>query len=432
MRTWFAVFHLAVIFSFLLNPSLFPTQIQLNLHNHQEVYPPPQATETASTPSDLDQDLPPFHTFLPLILHPTIIYLPLIVKPVLVPAVTLNFRSGQTFITWKERLDLTGEIYRIYRSTIPITSENLSQATFLGEVGRDSARFYANRFLNETGSAMQWQDRFADRLVIQNFSNQVPVGTGLLVWTLSSGDFGGASNGNGYYAVTVIPAGGAETLDPAYTVGPVAEAVADPDPVEIHSATSISLPENAHIFIQYMDLRNWNPTFHAPNETNQYYGVDPTAPGVANDLQYAYDYVITLPNPKYCGGSLPASLPVVFSLHGKRGNAYYNDAHDPYPDPFCAYIIMPQDESDTWYFGFAQHHDYRQGVTVEAGDTIVNYTEQARFTHALRPDPPSHRSCGGPAESLRDWPIHGRQRRPCFCRALSRRFRRYLRFSTNV
>ncbi len=38
--------------------------------------------------------------------------------------------------------------------------------------------------------------------------------------------------------------------------------------------------------------------------------------------------------------------------------------------------ILPQDESDTWYFGFARQHDYRKGGEVGPGDTIVNYTEQ--------------------------------------------------------
>ena len=327
-----------------------------------------------NTPVQLGSDATPTPAFARSMLTP-----PLILKPKAIPKVFAIYKSGQTFITWVERTDLHNEIYKVYRSSAPITAENYTQAILLGKVGKDSARFYANRFMVETDQAAStwvWQPRFVDRYVITNLGGQIPQGTGLLVWTLATQDFGGASSGSGYYAVTVTPAGGSETFDESYAFGPVAEAIADPSPVEIHSATNINLSPRAHVFIQYMDLRNWNPTFHAPNPSNNYYGLSPSTDGIANDLQYAYDYVVTLPDPKDCGGSLPANLPVVISLHGHRSNTYWNSAVDPYPESFCAYVILPEDESDTWYFGFAEHHDYRLGGTIAAGDTIVNYTEQ--------------------------------------------------------
>ena len=340
------------------------------------------------------------------------------------PQVFAVYRSGQTFITWAERTDLHGEVYKVYRSSMPITAENINQAVLIGKVGKDSARFYANRFLAKTdqdASTWVWQPRFVDRYVITNLGSQIPQGTGLLVWTLDTQDFGGASSGNGYYAVTVTPAGGSETFDMSFTVGPVTEAVADPSPVEIHSATDISLSPRAHVFIQYMDLRNWNPTFHSPNPSNNYYGLSPSTDGIANDLQYAYDYVVTLPDPKDCGGSLPANLPVMISLHGYRANTYWNKATDSYPDAFCAYMIMPDDESDTWYFGFAEHHDYRLDGTVAAGDTIVNYTEQRvlRMLYDLEREP-----LGPAVDQERVYVIGqsmGGQRRVGICRALSQR-----------
>jgi pimeloyl-ACP methyl ester carboxylesterase len=285
---------------------------------------------------------------------------------------TVAYRSGQTFILWNERADLQGEKYRVYRFSRPITEDNLGQATRLGEVGKDSARFYADRYKDR--ATLVWYDRFVDRYVIQDFGPQVPTGTGLLVWTLEPQDFGGAASGDGYYAVTVTPPGEAEFFDPANTAGPIVEAVADPLPVEINSATNMELSPGAHIFIQYMDLRPWNPTFHAPNPSNEYYGVDPTAPGVADDLQYAYDYLVYMPTNAMCGGQLPDKLPVIIDLHGHRSNTYFAKLANP--DLFCAYVILPQDESDTWYFGFARQHDYRKGGEVGAGDTIVNYTEQ--------------------------------------------------------
>ena len=156
--------------------------------------------------------------------------------------------------------------------------------------------------------------------------------------------------------------------------GPVAEALADPLPVEINSATTLELYPGAHIFIQYMNLRRWNPTFHAPNASNEYYGVTPTDPGVHQDLQYAYDYLVYVPSPAMCGGQLPGKLPVIFNLHGHQSNTYIPKIGNPHN--LCAYLVLPLDESDTWYFGFARQHDYRQNPTVSAGDTIVNYTEQ--------------------------------------------------------
>jgi pimeloyl-ACP methyl ester carboxylesterase len=285
---------------------------------------------------------------------------------------TVTYLNGQTFILWPERTDLQGEKYRVYRFSQPITPYTFAQAALLGEVGKDSARFYANRYKDR--KTLIWTDRFVDRYIIQDFGSQVPVGTGLLVWTLDSSDFGGAASGDGYYAITVTSLSGNESLDPAYRAGPIPEAVADPSPVEITSASNMTLSEGAHIFIQYMDLRNWNPTFHTPNPGNDYYGLDPNTPGVADDLQYAYDYLVYVPTEAKCGGDLPDKLPVIINLHGYRGNVYVNNL--PQTEKYCAYVILPQDESDTWWFGFAQKHDYRTGGEVGAGDTIVNYTEQ--------------------------------------------------------
>ncbi len=56
---------------------------------------------------------------------------------------------------------------------------------------------------------------------------------------------------------------------------------------------------------------------------------------------------------------------------------------------YCAFEIRPIDVSETWYFGFARDHDYRQAGSVSAGDTIVNYTEQRilRMIYDLLRDP---------------------------------------------
>lgn len=282
------------------------------------------------------------------------------------------FRSGQTFLTWPERTDLNGELYKIYRSNCPITSQNLAQATMIAEVSKDSARFYSNRYnVNNSGN---WQPRYSDRLIIQDNGDEIPAGTGLLVWTLSPANFAGQAKGQGYYAITVVIAGAEQSLDPSLSIGPINEAVDNPKPVEITHSPGVNPGPGGHVYIQYMDLRLWNGTFHAPNSTNKYYGLNPTDPNLANALQYAYDYTVYQPTLDNCHGKLPDKLPVTFWLHGWRSNSYW--APKKNDQGYCSYAIYPIDVTETWYFGFARNHDYRKPGDIQAGDVIENYTEQ--------------------------------------------------------
>ena len=287
-------------------------------------------------------------------------------------------RSGQTFLTWNERTDLTGESYRLYRHTQPITPANLASATRLYEVWEGSADFHANRY-DDNG----FQARYCDRLVITNHGGPLPAGTGLLVWTLATNDFAGGTTGSVHYAVTTVTAAGVENtsdLSAGNTTGPLAEGVEEPLPVE--AAVAVGL--RGHLYLQFMDLRKWNPTFHAPSAGNGFYGLDPESPAVRHALAYAYDYVVFEPD---CGsGPVPATL----ILHGWGGNAYRPVTEDPDPWNWCTYRIYPVDQSETWWFGFALTNDFRLGGEVAAGDTIVNFTEQRvlRMLRDLEREPP--------------------------------------------
>ena len=225
--------------------------------------------------------------------------------------VTTLHRSGQTFITWTERSDETDENYRIYRYDQPIDSSNLADSVLLYEVPEDSSRFYADRY-NQNGSGT-WLPRYVDRFVIVNQGSELTSGTGLLVWTLATEDFGGGSSGDGYYAVTTVDSSAVENVTDftiANSIGPVAEQVNDPMPVKIGTSGL------DHIYIQYMDLRQWNSSFHAPNSTNDYYGLSSSDPAVVNAIQYAYTYAITEPDPTNAPDPTPAVVPVVLNLHG--------------------------------------------------------------------------------------------------------------------
>lgn len=306
-------------------------------------------------------------------------------------ALMLQHRSGQTFITWRERDELTGERYRVYRHHQPIIASNLAEATLLYEVPEDSSRFYANR---HRVSRDAWAERYVERYVIEDRGAPLEAGRGLLVWTLSQEDL--AHGKQGYYAVTTVSAEGVENrgdLGGANTAGPIEETGADPLPVEV----AANIGARGHVYIQYMDLRHWNPTLHAPHAGNGYYGLPTEGVSYENAIQYAYDYAVFEPSPMACGGAFDGPVPVLLSLHAWSGNWYAPPYSDPYPN-WCAYKVFPVDVSETWYFGAARDHDYRRGGRPTTGDVIVNYTEARvlRMVYDLLRQPP-----GPPADVQR-------------------------------
>lgn len=293
-------------------------------------------------------------------------------------------RSGQSFITWTERSTVTGERYRLYRHGQSITSANIASAVRLGEVWEGSGRFFADRY--NVDASGTWRARYFDRFVIRNLAAQLRSGTGLLVWTLSTVDFEGARRGSAYYAVTSVDGSGVENrtdFTSANTFGPVPERVADPAPVEILRGDN----GRGHVYTQYMDLRNWNPTFHAPHEANAYFGLNASDPAVASSIQYAYTYTVGEPDPANCPSPMPDRFPVILNLHGWGDNTYPPDTGAS--EYFCGFEIRPIDVSETWWLGFARDHDYREGSTVAAGDTVVNFTELRvmRMVYDLLRDP---------------------------------------------
>ena len=71
---------------------------------------------------------------------------------------------------------------------------------------------------------------------------------------------------------------------------------------------------------------------------------------------------------------MPAVVPLVVNLHGWGGNTY-GPALGP-SEYYCAFELRPVDVSETWWFGFARTLDYRTGAAPQAGDSVVNFTEQ--------------------------------------------------------
>ncbi|MGA9347952.1 MAG: alpha/beta hydrolase-fold protein, partial [Anaerolineae bacterium] len=253
-------------------------------------------------------------------------------------------RSGQTFLTWTERTDLSGERYHVYRHTNPITAANLAQATRLtdtwGALGEGSSTFW---------SELSREPPITRNYVIQDLGTPLSDTTGLFVWTTHE-------NGTFYYAVTTTHGGTENTTDFGVSnmTGPIAETVADPQPVKVWQATS----SRGFVFTQYLDYSRYNPTFGVPEGTAA--------------QQYTFNYGVTLPSDAACGGSLPDSLPGNVYLEG-WGGRYSND--DVTPWNYCAVFIVPDDPNQTWYYGHSASYDYRLGGTANSGP-IVNFTEE--------------------------------------------------------
>ncbi len=282
---------------------------------------------------------------------------------------TAQHRSGQTFLTWNENTSISGEGYHVYRHTAPINAANIAQATRLttqwGPLPEGSSIFYTER------------DRYVDTLypglrnyVISDLGAPLADTVGLFVWTTKQ-------TGNYYYAVTTVTAGGSENLvdfGAGNTTGPVAESVADPQPVLVWQSPS----GNGRVYTQFMDWATFNPTFERP-----YAHPD-------GGLQYAYNYWVGKPTADQCGGAVPAQLPLYLYLGG-HGSRYMDDlvgedeGRGDRSRYWCAVEIYADDPRQSWYYGFSASHDYRTGdpdTTIPATGPIVNYTE-ARLLRSI-------------------------------------------------
>lgn len=246
-------------------------------------------------------------------------------------------RSGQTFLTWNE-VDNTVH-YHIYRSTQPITTENLSTATLLtsrwGPIDADSS-LHKHRSIG-----------VPEFFIIENGADPLDADTGLFVHTTQPGQ-----DGSVYYAVTTITDGrenkqiimGENSLAVAVT-----ESVDTPEPVLTFQYSE----GTGRIYTHFMDYTNWNPTLNG----------------------YAFSYMATLPRDV----DPTRAYPLQVYLHEFGGQ--------PFPlawseNDWEVIQILPldpgldQDTMHTWWYGHSADHNYQTNDTVPDSGSIENFTQQ--------------------------------------------------------
>ena len=249
-------------------------------------------------------------------------------------------RSGQTFITWPENTSFSGEAYRVYRHTAPITSSNLGSARLVATVAENSGVY-----TNEVNSGSPYQSRY----IIEDQGAQLPSGVGLHVHTTPES---GATTQ--YYAITEIRSGVEQPLQSYMTLSAgVSESKALPRPVIVYTNGKKTL------YTHWMDYAAWNPKFEG----------------------YAYNFWVGMPS----SGNASA-LPLQLHLHawGESWQRYWTSG-DAYgsgsPYNFPTLWLESDDNRNTWWYGFA--NNVSRGQSANSSSVIYNYTEQ-RLLYCLQ------------------------------------------------
>ncbi len=247
-------------------------------------------------------------------------------------------RAGQTFLTWQEDTTVVGEQYHVYRSTSPITTQNLNNAQHLtskwGALDDDTS---VHKLTGPNAPA---------NFVIQDLTTPLSDNTGLFVYTTPTGQ-----SGSYYYAVTQVTNGNEQrTVSAGSSLQTaVVETVATPQPVLVYSANG----GKSRVYTQFMDYANWNPTFNG----------------------YAYNYSVALPF-NY-SPSTPFALKVMPHAYGDRYRVVPEAEYEwPLVELFVDDPGGDVGSVSTWWYGFAADHNYKTDGQIPTSGRIENFTEQ--------------------------------------------------------
>jgi len=263
-------------------------------------------------------------------------------------ALTANQRAGQTILTWAENTAISGERYRIYRHTSPITSANISSAIPLAEVAENSGNYRAEQGNGSSGASPIGQTRFIVQDKVARDTNglgtQVGATTGVFVHTIKN-----ATPGTYYYAVTTIDSAGAEnrtTFGSGNSLAAgLAEVKAIPTPVHVYTGNwndGYGGNYRNYVYTLFMDYEEWNPKY----------------------IGYAFNFTVTVPLAYDPAGT--RVYPIIMNIEG-WGSRYGMQSWN------ANSIFVSADEPfQTWYFGFGGNRDtstYRSGF-------VANYMEK--------------------------------------------------------
>lgn len=246
--------------------------------------------------------------------------------------------DGQTFLTWGEDTTIEGEEYHVYRYSEEITQDNLAEAERLTDRWGPLDDQTSLHKLAGAGAPQNF--------VIRDLGTELSDDTGLFVYTTQNGEAG-----NAYYAVTLVVDGEEQLLDQnsASLDTAVQETVAQTAPILVNSING----EKGLVFTQFMDYRDWNPTFQG----------------------YAYNYTVALP----FNYDSTKSYPLKVELHA------YSEAgkFEPEAEYFWESIQLHVDDpgadrgtTHTWWYGFAADHDYQRDGDTPLSGAIENFTQQ--------------------------------------------------------
>ncbi|MDH7514779.1 MAG: alpha/beta hydrolase-fold protein, partial [Bacteroidota bacterium] len=255
-------------------------------------------------------------------------------------------RAGQTFLTWNERADIEDEFYIVYRHTVPITAGELSRAKKIAVVPDSSGMFHLERWKEEAGMTPIQRN-----FIISDLGPELEDERGLFVYTTQAGEEGPA-----YYAVTTSVNGIEDrTIIPDVNAmtGAVQETVSAPRPVLVWRSQN----GKGRVYTQFMDFKNWNPTFDG----------------------YCYNYFVSLPE----GYDPSVRWPLYLHLEG-WGTRYSVEDSLGTPWDFPAIQIWADEPHQSWYYGFSRDHDYGpnwpQNIFSElpapTAGAVENFTEQ--------------------------------------------------------
>ncbi|MBI4470935.1 MAG: DNRLRE domain-containing protein [Acidobacteria bacterium] len=263
--------------------------------------------------------------------------------PLQVSGLRAQSNGGQTFITWQEVASTDPETgYRVYRHTMPITTDNLATAELLAEAPQGSATFSR---LNENGG----------RLSTPFSGGPLPDQTGLYVYTVES-------DGPHFYAVTSVVRGNENrAIGPSNSAGPEVEKVSLVSPVLQFMEDPVpSASGNRQVFIVW--LGRFDPTGRLADY------------GYTN--RRSVPYIFRIITPEVWNPALPYPLLVFFHYFSDSYVGGGQNAAQPRfvltADDFDPLITANLYGASIW-LGYNSNYGTR---TAPTEGVVVNYTER--------------------------------------------------------